>query len=184
MGKVIFGMTLSLDGFVQDKNGDVSRLYSDMEALQNSESLQDSMRNTGAVVMGRHAFEMGDPDEYADNYEYQAPIFVLTHEPPQKQPKQNDRLTFTFVSDGVESAIRQAKAAAGDKNVTVIGGASTAQQLISAGLVDEIEIDIMPILLGQGLRLFEHIGAEPIELEKISVSEVNSRTQLRFRVIK
>jgi dihydrofolate reductase len=134
--------------------------------------------------MGRRAFEMGDPDSYVGNYEFQVPIFVLTHEPPLKAPKQDENLTFTFVTDGIESAIRQAKAAAGDKNVTVIGGASTGQQLIRAGLVDELEIDIMPVLLGEGLRLFEHIGSEPIELEKISVGEINSRTQFRFRVVK
>jgi dihydrofolate reductase len=76
-------------------------------------------------------------------------------------------LTFTFVTDGIESAIEKAKAAAGGKNVTVIGGANTAQQLIRAGLLDEIQIGIMPVLLGEGLRFFEHLGTEHIELEKL-----------------
>ncbi len=100
---------------------------------------------------------MGDPDSYVDYYEFQVPIFVLTSEPPQKLPKQNERLTFTFVTEGIESAIIQAKAAAGDKDVTVVGGASTAQACLRAGLVDELHLDLMPVLLGESLRLFEHL---------------------------
>ncbi|HBY98525.1 MAG: dihydrofolate reductase family protein [Ardenticatenaceae bacterium] len=126
---------------------------------------------------------MGDPDWYVGNYEFQVPIFVLTHTVPEKLPKQSQRLTFTFVTDGIESAIRQAKAAAGDKNVTVIGGASTVQQCIHAGLADEIHIDIMPLLLGEGLRLFEDLGAEPIELETTRVIESAGVTHLGFRII-
>jgi dihydrofolate reductase len=184
MGKVIVGATMSLDGFVADRKGDVSRLYPDLEALRNTEALQESIRTTGAVVMGRRAYAMGDPDSYLDNYEYQVPIFVLTHTVPDKLPKQNERLTFAFVTAGIESAIRQAKEAAGDKNVTVVGGASTFQQCINAGLADELHIDIMPLLLGEGLRLFEHLGPEPIELEVTSVFESSLRTiDLRFRII-
>jgi dihydrofolate reductase len=181
MGKVIFGMTMSLDGFIGDRDGSVARLYSDMAELQNSESLQEAIRTTGAVVMGRHSYDMGEGD--FTGYEFQAPIFVVTHEAPEKVAKgENDRLTFTFVTDGVESAIKQAKRAAGDKDVTVVGGANLGQQLLKAGLVDEIHIDIMPILLCEGLRMFEHLGAEPIELEKIGVTEGPMRTSLRFRV--
>jgi len=134
--------------------------------------------------MGRRAYEMGDPDSYAGNYEYQVPIFVLTHRVPEKLPKEDGRLTFTFVTDGIHSAIEKAKAAAGDKNVTVIGGANTVQQVIRAGLLDEIQIHLVPVLLGNGLRLFEHLGAEPIELEKTRVIESPGVTHLRFCVIK
>ncbi len=162
---------MSLDGFIQDRNGDVSRLYPDLAALRKTEMLQESIQTTGAVVMGRRAFDMGDPDWYVDNYEYQVPIFVLTHAVPEKLPKENEKLTFTFVTSGIESAIAQAKAAAGDKQVTVIGGAHTAQQCIRAGLVD-------------GLRFFEHLGTEPIELEKMRVIESPTRMDLRFRVVK
>jgi dihydrofolate reductase len=156
MSKVVVGTTMSLDGFINDRNGSVDRLYPDLAALGKTEMLQESIRTTGAVVMGRHAFEMGDPDWYVDNYEYQVPIFVVTHRVPDKPPRQDDKLTFTFVTDGIESAVRQARAAAGDKDVTVIGGADIAQQIIKAGLADEIEVGIMPILLGEGLRFFEH----------------------------
>jgi dihydrofolate reductase len=185
MGKVIIGMTISLDGFVNDRNGSVGSLYPDFAELQKSEILQESIKNTGAVVMGRHAYAMGNPDAYVDHYEYQVPIFVLTHEIPEKFPKQSERLTFTFVTDGIESAIKQAKAAAGDKDVTVIGGASTFQQCLKAGVVDEIQLDIMPVLLCKGLRLFEHLeDLQPIELDKMKVVESSMRTYIGFRVVK
>jgi len=182
-GKVIVGATMSLDGFINDRSGSVDRLYPDLEALRKTEALQESIRTTGAVVMGRRAYAMGDPDSYVDNYEFQVPIFVLTHAAPEKLPKQSEKLTFTFVTDGIESAIRQAKAAAGDKNVTVVGGASTAQQCIQTGLVDEIEIGIMPILFGEGLRFFDQLDADSIELETTRVREAAGVTYLTFRVV-
>src|SRR5258706_6932602 len=118
MATVVIGMTMSLDGFVEDRNGDVSRLYPDLKSLRDTEMLQESIRATGAVVMGRRTFAMGDPDSFVGQYEYQVPIFVLTHAPPAKPPKQDDKLTFTFVTDGIASAIRQARAAAGDTTVS------------------------------------------------------------------
>jgi dihydrofolate reductase len=183
MGKVLLGMTMSLDGFINDRNGGVQSLYPDLDELRNTELLQESIRTTGAVVMGRRAYAMAEGD--FTGYEFQVPIFVLTHHAPEKAAKgENGQLSFTFVSDGVESAIEKAKAAAGDKTVTVIGGADTAQQLIRAGLVDEIQVSIMPIMLCEGLRFFEHLGSEHIMLERISVIESPIRTDLRFRVVK
>src|SRR5438876_7953215 len=97
MGKVIVGTTMSLDGFIADRNGDLSRLYPDLGALRKTEMLQDSIRNTGAVVMGRHAYDLAQGD--LTDYEYQVPIFVLTHQAPEKEAKgQNERLTITFVT--------------------------------------------------------------------------------------
>src|SRR5215813_13671333 len=133
MGKVIGGMTLSLDGFASDPHGDVSRLYPDLAELRNTEMLQEEIRTTGAVVMGRHSYNMGDPDSFAENYEYQVPIFVLTHRVPEKKPKETELLSVTFVTDGVETAVAKARAAAGDKNVVLIG-ASMNQQCMNAGL--------------------------------------------------
>ncbi len=95
----------------------------------------------------------------------------MTHAVPEQRPKENDRLRFTFVTDGIESAIAQAKAAAGDKDVTVVGGAHIAQQCLQARLLDELQIGIVPILLGGGLRPFDHIGTERLELERIQVIE-------------
>lgn len=182
MAKVIVGMTTSLDGFVADQSGSATRLYPDLAALQGTAYMNDTIEQTGAVLMGRKTFEMGDPDSYVGNYEFQVPIFVLTHRPPHVPPKQDENLTFTFVTDGVESAVAQATAAAGDKAVQVVGGVKVIQQLLHAGLVDEIQVDIMPVLLGAGLRLLDDTGLERLRLEKIDVHEIGARTSLRFRV--
>jgi dihydrofolate reductase len=186
MGKVVLGMTMSLDGFINDRSGSVEALYPDLAALRDTEPLRESIQNTGAVVMGRNSFAMAeDPDWFAGDYEYQVPIFVLTHQPPKRQPKEVGKLTFNFVTDGIESAIGQAKAAAGDKDVNVIGAASTAQQCLKAGLADELHIDIMPVFLGAGLRPFEGIDERQIQLERLKVVELSGgRTHLRFRVVK
>jgi dihydrofolate reductase len=122
-GRVILGLTMSLDGFINDRKGGVGALYPDLDTLRDTEPMREAIENTGAVVMGWNAFAMAeDPDSWG-NYEFQVPIFVLTHKAPKTRPKVTDRLRFTFVTDGLESAIKQAKAAAGRKDVTIIGGA-------------------------------------------------------------
>jgi dihydrofolate reductase len=186
MGKVVLGMTMSLDGFINDRNGSVEALYPDLAAWRDTESGRESISNTGAVVMGRNSFAMSeDPDWFAGNYEYQVPIFVLTHEPPKQHPKETDDLTFTFVADGIESAIAQAKVAAGHKDVNIIGATSTTKQCLEAGLADELHIDIMPVFLGGGLPAFEEADERQTQLERIKVMELpGGRTHLRFRIIK
>ena len=92
--------------------------------------------------------------------------------------------TYTSVTDGIESALERAKAAAGDKNVMVMGGANIIQQYLKAGLLDEIHLQLVPVLLGEGIRLFENIGTKHIELEKISVIDAPGVTHFRFRVVK
>jgi dihydrofolate reductase len=184
--KVIVGMTTSLDGFVADQSGSAARLYPDLATLRSTAYMRAAIEETGAVLMGKRTFEMGDPDSFVGNYEFQVPIFVLTHEPPRVAPKQDEHLSFTFVTDGVESAIAQATAAAEaggeDKAVQVVGGASVAQQLFRAGLVDELRVDVMPVLLGGGLRFLDNTDLEHVELEKIGVQEIGARTSLSFRV--
>src|SRR2546421_8016430 len=183
MGKVIVGATMSMDWFMNDRHGDVSRLYPDLEALRRTEMLQEEIRTTGAVVMGRRAYDMAEGD--LTDYEYQVPIFVLTHHVPEQAVKGvNDQLTLTFVTDGIQSAIEKAKAAAGDKHVMVVGGANTAQQCLRAGLVDEIHMGLVPVLLGEGLRFFEPLAYEQLELERTRVFESPTRTDLWFRVVK
>ena len=186
MGRVILGTTMSLDGFINDRHGSVDALYPDLTAWRETEPGKESIQNTGAVVMGRNSFAMAeDPNWFAGNYEYQVPIFVLTHQPPAKMPRQTDELTFTFVTDGIQSAVRQAQAAAGDKDVNIIGAPSTAQQCLKAGLADELHVDIMPVLLNGGRRFFEDIGMESIRLERIKVMGLpGGRTHLKFRIIK
>lgn len=180
MSKVIVGMTLSLDGFVNDRHGSVDRLYPDLAALRKTEVLREAIANTGAVVMGRQAYEMANGD--FTGYEFQVPIFVITHHPPKEAARgENARLSFTFVGD-VDGAIRKAKEAAGTRDVTVIGGASTAQQCMRAELVDELQIGIIPILFGEGLRFFENVGE--LQLETVRVLESSGRTDIKFRVVK
>jgi dihydrofolate reductase len=191
MGRVIAGMTMSLDGYVNDRQGSVAGLYADLvlgnvhdPTMQDNAAMQEALRRTGAVVMGMRAFLMAeDPDSYADSYEFQVPIFVVTHARPASIPKENEQLTFTFVTDGIAAAITQAKQVAGTRDVTIIGGASTVQQALRAGLVDELQIDLMPILLGGGLPLFDDPGQEAIGLERLQVIELPAgRTHLRFRL--
>ena len=184
MGKVIGGMTISLDGFASNPDGGLGELYPDLVELGNTEMLQEEIRTTGAVVMGRNSYNMmGDPDLFADDYEYQVPIFVVTHHVPEKMPKMNDQLTVTFVTEGVESAVARAKAAAGDKNVVLIGG-SMNQVCLNAGLCDELHMGFMPVLLGGGLRLFEHVDVSQVKLEKMRIFEAGARTDVWFRVVK
>jgi dihydrofolate reductase len=185
-GKVILGLTVSLDGFVEDSNGSVGVLYPDLEVLDNTEDFRESQRTTGSVVMDGKEYAMAeDPDWYAGNYEYQVPIFVLTNEIPKKHPKETDILTFTFVTDGIESAIQQAKRAAGAKDVNIIGSTKTVRECMSAELADELHIDIIPIFLKDGFRPFDEIGNTSIKLKRTKVVELpEGRTRLRFQVIK
>jgi dihydrofolate reductase len=182
MATVHAGMTMSLDGFVADRNGNTTRL-SDPAALRGSEYMTALIQATGAVVMGKRTFAMAkDPDWFVGNYEFQVPIFVLTHTPPV-MPKQDEQLTFTFITDGIESAIAKAKAAAGGRVVQVLG-ASVVQQVLRAGLADELHVDVAPVLLGAGLRLFDDPDLEGVTLKKAAVQEVGAITSLRFLVVK
>ncbi len=158
MAKVILGVTISLDGFAEDSKGSVGALYPDLDTMRKTDLLQESIRTTGSVVMAWKEFAMAeDPDWFAGNYEYQVPILVLTDKAPEKYPKETDKLTFTFITDGIESAVRQAKVAAGRKDVTIIGSAATVQQVLNAGLADELQIDIIPIFLHNGFQPFERV---------------------------
>jgi dihydrofolate reductase len=166
-----------------DRNGDLSPLYPDMEALRKSHFLQESIRTTGAAVMGRRTYDLGLGD--LSDYEYQVPIFVVTHHPPAEGPKgQNDRLKVYFVTEGIEEAIRRAREAAGEKDVTTIGGADISHQILEKGLADELSIGIAPILLGEGLKFFEGLDLGEMKLEKIDEEEAAETTYLLYRIIK
>lgn len=183
VAKVIVGMTTSLDGFINDRNGSVERLYPDLEALRKTEFLREAIAYTGAVVMGRRAYDMGNGD--FTGYEFQVPIFVVTHRPPKEPTKgQNANLTLTFVTEGTDVAVQKAKKAADAREVTVVGGASTAQQIIRSGLADELEVGIVPVLFGEGLRFFENLGDRPPQLEMVKVFTSPGRTDIRYRVVK
>jgi len=206
MSKVMVELSMSLDGFIAGPNdgpwnglgdgGDrLFKWYSSGDtdfplpgtdmvfkiSRDSAEFLHETWPTIGASVTGRRTFDIaggwgGNPPGGAG-----ASHFVVTHTVPQEWV--NPGSPFTFVTDGVESAVEKAKQAAGDKNVDVIG-ASIVQQCLKAGLLDEIQIDLALVLLGGGVRLFDHLGAEPIELERIKVVEAPDITHLRFRVVK
>jgi dihydrofolate reductase len=186
MTKVMAGMTMSLDGFINDKNGSAQSLSPDFEQLLSAPSFVQMLEETGAVIMGRHTYEMADPFLWVnDDYEFQVPLFILTHNPPEKFPEGNDKLSVNFVTDGIESAIAQATAAAGDRLVQIIGGADTIQQAVNSGLCDQLQVDIMPVLLGEGLRLFKNIQTDAITLQRTKVEETTPlRTSIYYNVTK
>lgn len=191
MGSIVLNMSVSLDGYgagpgvaVERPMGEGGeRLHewlftgdSEVDA-QVARELSDS---TGAVVVGRRTFDVG-VDLWQDT-PFPVPCFVLTHEPRERLPMRS--AAFTFVTDGVGRALEQAQAAAAGKNVLIMGGAHTAQQFLSAGLVDEVQIQLVPVLLGAGVRLFDRLGTQHIELERTRLLASEQVTHLRFRVRK
>jgi dihydrofolate reductase len=186
MSLVVVGMTISLDGYINHRDRNVDRLYSGAGDWKETDDGKAMMARTGAVIMGRTIFEMGEADLYADHYEFQVPLFIVTHAPPEKHPKENENLTISFVTDGIESAVAQAKAAAKGKDVTVVGGANLIQQLLRAGLADELHVDIVPWLFGEdgGVRLFGEEGLAPVQLERIDLFGGPERTSLKYRIVK
>lgn len=204
MGKVVLDITTSLDGFVAGpddgpelglgRGGErlhdwVVRLASwrephgleGGETNSSSEVVEEGLQSTGAVVLGKRMFD--NAKGWGDEPPFHKPVFVVTH--TAREPLAKDGgTTFTFVTDGVESAVGQARAAAGDKDVLIAGGASVAQQCLQAGLLDELQIHVAPLLLGGGVRLFEDTGGEPVELEPTRVVESPGVTHLRYRVVK
>ena len=144
--------------------------------------LEDAVEALGAVIAGRTTYDDSLPWWGADGPTgARRPVFVVTHDAPAESPEGG---VYTFVTDGIESALEQAKAAAGEKIVTVMGGASIGQHYIAAGLVDEISIHLVPVLLGSGTRMFEHLGGAHIQLETVEVIETSAATHLRFRIVK
>lgn len=180
MGKVFLDMAVSLDGFVNGLNGEDGGLHDwyFSPSGDGPQILDELLQNTGAMVLGKRTY-----GELPDGFDtpYKVPHFVLSHEPGERVERNGAQ--FIFVADGIERALEQAKAAAGNKDVCVAGGADTAQQYLQAGLLDEIQLHLVPILFGGGLRLFE-AGIEQTQLERVRVLESPHTTHLKFRVIK
>ena len=204
MGKVSVGLSMSLDGFIAGPNdgperplgeggerlfawysgGDTEYGLPGTEMVfnvspQSAELLREAHSRMGALVTGRRTFDI--TSGWGGNPPLGVPTFVVTHTVPQEWVYEGS--PFTFVTDGVQSAVERAKEVAGDKDVAV-GAASIAQQCISAGLLDVIHVDLVPLLLGGGVRLFEHLGNTPIELESTRVVEGVGVTHLTFRVLR
>ncbi|MDA8163039.1 MAG: dihydrofolate reductase family protein [Desulfobacteraceae bacterium] len=214
MGKVTSDISMSLDGFIAGPNVGIERPLGEGgerlhqwiygltsfrklhsldprtgkpfstggETNRDDEVLAEMFQNTGAIVMGRRMFDTGEKP-WGDNPPFHMPVFVLTHHFREKLVKEGGT-TFIFAADGIESALKQAKTAADNKDVAVAGGANIIQQCLKAGLLDEMQIHLVPVLLGDGIRLFENLGPRHIELERIRVIESPHVTHLRFRVTK
>ena len=206
MSKVVLELSMSLDGFIAGPNdnpdnglgdggerlfkwyssGDTDFALPGTEMVfkisrASAEFLRPSWQNIGASVTGRRTFDIahgwgGNPPGGAE-----ARYFVVTHTVPQEWVSAGS--PFTFVTEGVESAVEMAKKAAKGKNVDLMG-ASIAQQCLKAGLLDEIQIDLAPVLLGGGVRLFDHLDTAPIDLEPLAVVQGLDVTHLRYRVMK
>jgi len=213
MTRLICDISISLDGFVAGPNpsleeplGEGGELLHEWafaatswreshgleggEENADSDVIEESLRATGAVVMGRKMFSGGegqwedDPRVdgwWGDNPPFHVPVFVLTHHARETKVMQGGT-SFNFVTDGIEAALEQARAAAEEKDVLLAGGASAVQQYLKAGLLDELQIHVAPVLLGGGTSLFEQLGIEPLGLEATRVIASPSVTHLRFRV--
>ena len=193
---LVLDMSMSLDGFIAGPCDDAAnglgvgghRLHAwlaDGDGVDPrsyrpdgpSSVVFDEMLATGAVLVGRRTFDIAG--RWDGDHHDGVPIFVPTSRPPDDPP--TGPATVTYVTDGIESAAAQAKAAAGDRNV-MMHGAETAQHCLRAGVLDEMEIHVVPVLLGQGRRLFDHLDAEAIELELTRVIDAPGVTHLHYRV--
>jgi dihydrofolate reductase len=204
-GKVAFDMSISLDGFIAGPNDNAEqalgkggeRLHEWVYELasfkerhgraggernRDDEVLEEAFGNVGATVMGRRMFDLGEKP-WGDDPPFRVPVFVVTHHGRDTLQKEGGT-SFTFVTDGIESVLEQARAAAGDKDISVAGGANVIQQCLEAGLIDEFQIHVAPLLLGAGRRLFDYPDADQIELESIRVIDSPGVTHLKFRVVK
>lgn len=193
MRKVVGEISMSLDGFVAGPNvsagngmGDGGeRLHDwrfDAKTKADAEIENEIYASTGAVVLGKRMFDVGF-EPWGDPPPFRMPVFVVTHEERDPLPMQGGT-TYTFVTDGIEAALELARVAAGDRNVGIWGGANIIRQYLKAGFLDELQIHLVPILLGDGIRLFEDFDLAGIELRKTSTIETPGATHFRFEVVK
>jgi dihydrofolate reductase len=172
---VVWHVVASADGFIAAPGDDMSWIF---EFVGPSDTVEEIVRSTGAIVMGRRTYEVENRDRpgiYGGAWN--GPLFVVTHTVPETVP---DWMSGSFVGN-VTEAVETAKSAAGERNVGILG-AIIARQCLEAGLLDEIVVQVAPILLGDGVRMFGHSGSARIRLEKTSVAESGALTDLRFRV--
>ena len=213
MAELRFQISMSLDGFIAGPNPSekdplgeggmqlhqwVFRLAAwrashgqeGGEVNASTKIVEDALENIGATVMGRNMFGGGpgpwgdDPWDgwWGEDPPFHTPVFVLTHHAREPLKKQSGT-TFFFATNGIESALEQAKEVAAGKDVSLGGGANVAQQYLAAGLIDELQLNIVPVLLGDGTRLFENIASTNVELEPVRVVEAPGVTHLKYRVV-
>jgi dihydrofolate reductase len=190
MGKVFADQSISLDGFSAGPNVGMSNPMGDggeeLHAWQfrggRRREVLDSLfgSGTGAVVVGRHTYDLGEK-HWGDDPPFHLPVFVVTHRPEATVTKRGGT-TYTFVTDGIERAVEQARGAAGDRDVVVLGGAAIIQQCIRAGLVDELRLHLVHILLGGGTSFFGGVDPAGLALERTRLMDEDGVTHLDFRV--
>jgi dihydrofolate reductase len=201
MSKVTCNLSVSLDGYSAGHNQTEQRPFGDdggdgwgdklhawyAETPDENRAEIDQGTAAKAFIMGRNMFGpvRGEWDRqwngwWGDNPPYHAPVFVLTHHPRDPQPMDGGT-TFHFVTDGIESALAKAREAAGDGDVSIHGGATTVNQYLAAGLIDELRLHIVPVTLGAGTRLFD--GVPPLNLEQVAVRAASLVTHVTYRVL-
>jgi dihydrofolate reductase len=198
MTKVTCDMAMSVDGFVAGPNQTMDKPFGDgvedrlhrwmFEQREANAAEIEAITAAGAYIMGRNMFGPArgesDPDWrgwWGDDPPYHAPVFVLTHHPREPLTMQGGT-TFTFVTDGIESALAQAREAAGDRDVAIAGGAATVNQYLAAGLIDELRLHVAPVMLGAGERLLDAVGN--FDLEPLGVTSNELVTHLSYRVVR
>jgi dihydrofolate reductase len=198
MSKVTADMSISVDGFAAGPNQTLDKPFGDgledeqlhrwmFEEREQHAAEIEAIITAGAYIMGRNMFSPGrgewDLDWkgwWGDDPPYHAPVFVLTHHPREPLPMQGGT-TYHFVTDGIESALAQAREAAGDKDVSIAGGAATLGQYLAAGLLDELRLHVAPITIGAGERPLEAVGK--LELELLGSRSTDLVTHLTYRVV-
>jgi dihydrofolate reductase len=178
MATVVWHVTMSLDGFIAGPDDAMDWVF-DYVSEGSNETAGQVIETTGAIIMGWHTYEVEDrnrPGIYGGAW--QGPFFVLTREPPAAVP---DWMTGTFIDEDIGAALARATRAAGGKNVGILG-ANLAKQCLERGLLDEIIIHLAPLLLGDGVRLFDIPGGLRVRLEPTHVARTGRLTDLRFRV--
>jgi dihydrofolate reductase len=191
--KVVFDISMSLDGFMtaSDRTPDEPMGRGGLRLMdwalsddsRGAQVLRDGVASLGASIAGRETYDTSLPWWGADGPSGQErkPLFVVTHKAPETSPENG---VYTFVTDGLESALAQAKAAARGRVVCIMGGAALGQQYIAAGLVDELSIHLVPVLFHHGTRMFEHLGVNHTQLDVLDVVSTPSATHLRYAVRK
>ena len=204
MGKVFVEIGVSLDGFIAGPNAGPGNPFGDGgqgihrwmyqlaswrerlgfvggERNRDDELVAASFARTGAYVMGRRMFDEGEVG-WPDAPPFRAPVFVLTHQAREPWVRHGGT-TFTFVNEGITSALEQATAAAGVKDVRIAGGANVVQQFLHAGLIDELRLHLAPALLRDGVRLFDRVGPKHLAVEKVEVIDSPLVTHLIYRAV-
>ena len=203
MSKVFFSITMSLDGYIAPEWRSDEQWIAQWSELQayvlaqrffrenlglgaggetgvDNEILAATFERTGATILGKRMFDAGE-NQWPEEAPFHTPVFVLTRKVREPWPRLGGT-TFHFVNDGIESALQQARQAAGDRDVRIGGGAQTIQQFLNAGMIDEFQLTVSPVLLHAGIRLFERIDMDRLQLTQIGAVASPRVTHLRYRV--